>query len=56
MLTETHLHVADSLDDIPQKNGNPIPSQFEYKMEHQNVQEYTYIIPLQGDWECDTEL
>jgi hypothetical protein len=29
-LTETHLAVAYSLDDIPQKNGNPIPGQFPY--------------------------
>lgn len=28
-LTETHLHIAISLGDIPQKNGNPIPGQFD---------------------------
>jgi hypothetical protein len=27
-LAETHIHVAASLDAIPQKNGNPIPGQF----------------------------
>ena len=48
VMTETHLAVADSLDDIPQtKKGNPIPGQFPYK--HEDLG-YTasdpYIIPL----------
>jgi hypothetical protein len=30
-LTETHLAVATSLVDIPQKNGNPIPGKFLYQ-------------------------
>jgi hypothetical protein len=37
MLAETHLHVASSLDGIPQKNGNPVPGQFDDKMEHDPV-------------------
>lgn len=42
-LTETHLHVADSLGGIPQtKKGNPIPGQFDYKEEHGCVTEYAY--------------
>lgn len=49
-LTETHLRVADSVDSIPQKNGNPIPGKFDYKNEHDCVTEYTYTIPL-GDWD-----
>lgn len=31
LLSEVHLHVAESLSGIPQKNGNPIPGQFQYK-------------------------
>jgi len=45
-LTETHLHVATSLSGIPQKNGNPIPGQFDYKMKHNCVKTYKYRIPL----------
>ena len=45
-LTETHLDVADSVEAIPQKNGNPIPGQFEYKMEHDCVPEYLYTIEM----------
>ena len=30
VLTETHLHIATSPDDIPQKNGNPNPGGFQY--------------------------
>lgn len=55
-LTETHLHVATSLDDIPQKNGNPPPAQFDYRAEHDCVTQYTYTIDL-GDWvPCETDL
>jgi hypothetical protein len=55
-LTETHLHVAASLNGIPQtKKGNPIPGQFEYSMEHKPcVRSYTYQIPLM--WDPSTEL
>ncbi len=34
LMSETHLHVATNLDDIPQANGNPIPGQFEFKREY----------------------
>jgi hypothetical protein len=54
-ITETHLAVAESLDDIPQKNGNPAPGQFAYKTDHDPaVTEYTYELDL--DWDFDTEL
>ncbi|MFX1241351.1 MAG: VWA domain-containing protein [Promethearchaeota archaeon] len=55
-MTETHLHVADSLDGIPQtKNNNPIPGHFDYQMEHAPpVQEYTYTISW--DWDPGTTL
>ena len=50
-LLETHLHVADDPLAIPQKNGNPIPGQFELPamyFEPCTTYEYTYVIPL--DW------
>jgi hypothetical protein len=46
-LTETHLHVATSLADIPQtKKGNPIPGHFDYNDEHNCVTKFLYTIPL----------
>ena len=54
-LSETHLHVATSMADIPQKNGNPPPGKFDYKMTHNFVQEYEYKIPLLT-WACDEKL
>jgi len=30
-ITEVHLDVACNSNDVPQKNGNPIPGQFDYK-------------------------
>lgn len=58
VMTETHLHVAKDVGDIPQteakekgKNigGNPIPGHFAYSEEHDPaVTEYTYTIPLNG--------
>jgi hypothetical protein len=54
-ITETHLHVAESMEDIPQKNGNPIPGQFDYKEEHDPaVTEFTYEID--NTWDEDDEL
>ena len=48
-LTETHLHVATALGDIPQtKTGNPIPGHFDYPMEYDPpVQENTNVINLE---------
>jgi len=45
-LTETHLAVASSFEDIPQANGNPIPGQFPYKNSHNCATNYLYKIPL----------
>ena len=49
-LTETHLHVACSEEDIPQnKKGNPTPGKFMYNMEHNYIQEYELApIPLEN--------
>jgi len=47
VMTETHLAIAGSLAGIPQtKKNNPIPGQFPYSMEHDSVDNYTYIIPM----------
>ena len=55
-LTETHLAVATDRDDIPQRNGNPVPGQFDYAMTHDlPTKSYTYVIPL-GEWDAGTEL
>lgn len=54
-LTETHLHVAENPDDIPQtKNGNPIPGHFDFNGEHPCIDEVTYTIPW--TWGVDTIL
>jgi hypothetical protein len=49
-LTQTHLHVALSMQDIPQtKKGNPIPGQFDYSSIHEltdYVQSKLYTIDL----------
>ncbi len=57
-LTETHVAVAMSLDDIPQtKSGNPKVGQFPYKMEHNPaVTLYTYMIDLDSEWVKGTTL
>jgi len=54
-LKETHLHVATSLDDIPQKNGNPIPGHFDYGDVLDCAHDIEYVIPL-NDWEAGAEL
>ena len=50
LLSETHVHVGDSLEDIPQtKKGNPKVGRFDYQTEHDPVvNEFTYVIPLAG--------
>lgn len=51
-MSETHLHIATTLDGIPQKNGNPIPGQFEYKQDHDpKIDGYTYTIPWDDAWD-----
>jgi len=50
-LKQTHLAVGDSLDDIPQKNGNPIPGQFPYHTDYSladMVTTDTYVIDITG--------
>jgi hypothetical protein len=55
-LEETHLHVADSPEGIPQtKKGNPIPGKFEYSDKNDCVYEKEYVIPLNG-WTAGTQL
>jgi len=54
-IKETHLHVAESLEGIPQVNGNPPPGQFDYKQEHDPaVTEFCYEI--ENIWDVDDEL
>lgn len=47
-ITETHLHIAANLGDIPKTaKGNPIPGQFAYSQNHDPaVDNYTYAISL----------
>jgi hypothetical protein len=57
VLDETHLAVATSLDDIPQKNGNPVVGHFPYKSVHSSVTEYVYVINLEdAGYTVNTEL
>lgn len=49
MIVETHLQLAPTVDGIPQKNGNPIPGQFDYKHEfdfEQGVQNDDFCFSL----------
>ena len=57
-LVWTHLHVATTLDGIPQnKNGIPVPGKFEYKVQHPRwIQDYTVKIPLDDSWLPGTEV
>jgi hypothetical protein len=49
-ITKTFLHVATSLDMIPQtKKGNPKPGHFDYKNIHDCIQIFTTMIPLEYD-------
>ncbi|KAB1188658.1 MULTISPECIES: hypothetical protein [Haloferax] len=46
-LTETHVHVADSVGDVPAAgNGNPIPGRFDYSGSHDCVTSVPYTIPI----------
>jgi hypothetical protein len=47
-LTETHLHVVESLDNIHQKNGNPIPGKFPYQCSY-NGSEWVFQIKKDGN-------
>ena len=52
-LAETHVHVATSLEDIPQtKKGNPIPGKFDYSKQYSPCEQAPdpYVIPLEWDY------
>ncbi len=54
-LIETHLHVARTVEEIPQVNGNPVPGLFDYQTQHDPpVQVFEYIIDIcsisDGNW------
>jgi len=50
-MTESHLHVATAWEDIPQKNGNPVPGQFDYASYYDPcVTSDTYVIPAEEGW------
>lgn len=56
-ITATHTHVAEDPSLIPQKNGNPIPGQFDYQMLFEysdHVTKYTEVIPGNEDW-CEDD-
>jgi hypothetical protein len=55
-LTEVHLHIATSMEDIPQMNGNPIPGHFEYVEEGLWTQEYLFEVPLAWNPCTDVEI
>ena len=41
----THLHIANTIQGIPNRNGRPIPGHFDYKTVHNpRVQTYTYAV------------
>ena len=49
-LTEAKLHIADSPTQIPQKDGNIIPEQFEYSLQNSNnLTEISYPLPIIDD-------
>jgi hypothetical protein len=54
-ITQTHVHVATSMEGIPQENGNPPPGQFEYKFTH-NYEVGPITIPIDLEWDPCTEL
>jgi hypothetical protein len=53
--TELHLAVAESLDKIPQKNGNPIPGKFpdKYKPAVPGACEHTYTFEVPFSLVCN---
>ncbi len=57
-VTEIHLHVATDLNEIPQKNGNPIPGQFAIKYEFDAPEHEPPVIALElkGSWTPGTQL
>ncbi|MFO7891369.1 MAG: hypothetical protein R6V04_13640 [bacterium] len=57
-ITETHLHVTDTLSEIPTNpRGNPIPGHFMENDEHDCVTEFTYTYNLaEYGWNANTPL
>jgi len=52
-MSETHLHIATSLDDFPKEGNNPPPGQFDYKNEYDPyVNDDLYMIPWDESWNC----
>lgn len=51
-ITATHLDVETSVDDIPQKNGNPIPGHFQYNDTWDCETTVTYTMDWDEAW-CD---
>jgi len=50
-MSETHLHVATSVEGIPHSNGGPIPGQFSYSNTYDpTVTEDTYQITWDQSW------
>ncbi len=46
VLTQTHLYVGDCAQIPVNAPGNPIPGQFPYGGNHNNITSYTYTVPL----------
>lgn len=46
ILGTTHVHAACKWEDIPQKNGNPIPGKFEYSIAPDSPNEAKYRFPF----------
>jgi hypothetical protein len=58
-ISETHMHVADHLEGIPQRNGNPPPGRFDYGDEHHRclTEPFQYEVPLASfAWPVGTQL
>ena len=50
-LYEAHVSIELDWQVIPQRNGNPVPGQFDYKDEFDNTQSYTFEIPWLEKWD-----
>jgi len=52
-MSESHLHIATSLDDFPKEGNNPPPGLFDYGINHDPpVNGHMYMIPWDDDWNC----
>lgn len=53
VMSETHLHIATSLDDFPNEGNNPPPGLLDYGEDHDpEVDGYLYTIPWDESWNC----